>query len=63
MHHFATVVIAGQDVSFYPLTISSVAYTSPEAAWGRMTEKEPKERNIDYKKGNFSWGPSGVAEP
>jgi len=59
MHHFATEVIAGHDVSFSPLTIPSVAYTCPEAAWVGMQEKEPKKRNIDYKKGNFSWGAGG----
>jgi len=60
MHRFTTEVIAGQEISFSPLTIPPVAYNSPEAELGREHRKrspkeEPKGRNIRYKKGNFLW--------
>ncbi len=57
----AAEVIAGRKVAFEPLTIPSVAYTSPEIAWMGLTEKEAKEKNIAYEKGKFSWGASGRA--
>lgn len=57
----AAEVIAGHKSAFTPLTIPSVAYTSPEVAWMGMTEKEAKEQGIAYEKGKFSWGASGRA--
>lgn len=57
----AAEVIAGHNVAFSALTIPSVAYTSPELAWMGLTEKEAKEKSIDYEKGKFSWGASGRA--
>ncbi len=57
----AAEVIAGHKSAFEPLTIPSVAYTSPEIAWMGLTEKEAKARNIDYDKGKFPWGASGRA--
>jgi len=60
MHRFAVAVITGHDAAFSPLTTPSVAYTCPEAAPVGVTEKEPQERNIDDKKGNFSWGRVGT---
>lgn len=57
----AAEVIAGHNASFSALTIPSVAYTSPELAWMGLTEKEAKEKNIEYDKGKFSWGASGRA--
>jgi dihydrolipoamide dehydrogenase len=53
--------IAGQDTTFNPKTIPSVAYTNPEVAWMGLTEKEAREKNIDYAKGKFPWGASGRA--
>jgi dihydrolipoamide dehydrogenase len=57
----AAEVIAGHNAAFSALTIPSVAYTSPEVAWMGLTEKEAKEKKIDYEKGKFSWGASGRA--
>lgn len=57
----AAEVIAGRKSFFEPLTIPSVAYTSPEIAWMGMTEEEAKGKGIDYKLGKFSWGASGRA--
>lgn len=54
-------VIAGRKAVFEPLTIPSVAYTRPEIAWMGLTEKEAKEKGIDYKLGKFPWGASGRA--
>ncbi len=57
----AAEVIAGHDVAFSPLTIPSVAYTSPEVAWMGLTEKEAKAKGIELDKGKFPWGASGRA--
>lgn len=57
----AAEVISGLKAFFNPMTIPSVAYTSPEIAWMGLTEKEAKEQGIDYNKGKFSWGASGRA--
>jgi dihydrolipoamide dehydrogenase len=57
----AAEVIAGHSSAFAPMTIPSVAYTSPEVAWMGMTEKEVKAEKIDYAKGKFPWGASGRA--
>jgi dihydrolipoamide dehydrogenase len=57
----AAEVIAGRKAAFSPMTIPSVAYTNPEVAWMGLTEKEAKERNIDFDKGKFPWGASGRA--
>ncbi len=53
--------ISGQNVTFNPGTIPSVAYTNPEVAWMGITEKEAKSKNIDFSKGKFLWGASGRA--
>ncbi|WP_028578773.1 dihydrolipoyl dehydrogenase [Desulfogranum japonicum] len=57
----AAEVIAGHKSAFTPMTIPSVAYTSPEIAWMGLTEKEAKEQGIEYDKGKFPWGASGRA--
>jgi len=57
----AAEVIAGRKSAFTPMTIPSVAYTSPEVAWMGLTEKEAKARNIEFEKGKFPWGASGRA--
>lgn len=57
----AAEVIAGQKAAFTPMTIPSVAYTSPEVAWMGMTEKEAKTKGVEFVKGKFPWGASGRA--
>ena len=43
----AVQVIAGENVSFNPLSIPSVIYTNPEVAWCGDTENELNEQSID----------------
>jgi len=57
----AAEVIAGHKAAFTPLTIPSVAYTSPEIAWMGLTEKDAKQQGVKYEKGKFAWGASGRA--
>lgn len=57
----AAEVIAGRKTAFTPMTIPSVAYTSPEIAWMGITEKQAAEQSIDYRKGTFPWHASGRA--
>lgn len=57
----AAEVIAGLKHSFEPKCIPSVAYTDPELAWTGLTEKEAKEKGIDYEKSVFPWMASGRA--
>ncbi|WP_367605649.1 dihydrolipoyl dehydrogenase [Legionella sp. W05-934-2] len=57
----AAEVIAGKKHYFEPACIASVAYTDPEVAWVGLTEKEAKEKGIDYEKGAFPWAASGRA--
>jgi len=57
----AAEVIAGQKSAFEPLSIPSVAYTSPEIAWTGYTEKQAKEEGIEYSKSLFPWAASGRA--
>lgn len=57
----AAEVISGIKSEFSPVTIPSVAYTSPEIAWAGLTEKEAEEKGIKYEKGIFPWTASGRA--
>ncbi|WP_319587002.1 dihydrolipoyl dehydrogenase [uncultured Desulfobulbus sp.] len=57
----AAEVIAGHKSAFTPMTIPSVAYTSPEVAWMGLTEKEAEQQGLSFKKGKFPWGASGRA--
>lgn len=57
----AAEVIAGLKHFFEPLCIASVAYTDPELAWVGLTEKEAKEKGINYEKASFPWAASGRA--
>lgn len=57
--HVAAEVICGEKHYFMPKCIPSVAYTDPEIAWAGLTEKEAKEKGIDYGKGVFPWMASG----
>lgn len=59
--HVAAEVIAGKKHAFEPQCIPSVAYTDPELAWVGLTEKEAKEKGIDYGVGVFPWAASGRA--
>ncbi len=57
----AAEVIAGKKHYFEPKCIPSVAYTDPELAWAGLTEKEAKEKGINYEKASFPWAASGRA--
>jgi dihydrolipoamide dehydrogenase len=57
----AAEVIAGRKTAFTPMTIPSVVYTSPELAWMGITERQARERGIDYARGSFAWKGSGRA--
>jgi len=57
----AAEVIAGKKSAFEAMTIPSVAYTNPEIAWMGLTEKDAKEKGVEYKIGKFPWGASGRA--
>ncbi|MFC3907709.1 dihydrolipoyl dehydrogenase [Legionella dresdenensis] len=57
----AAEVIAGMKHYFDPKCIPSVAYTDPELAWTGLTEKEAKEKGINYEKAVFPWAASGRA--
>ncbi|TQV71390.1 dihydrolipoyl dehydrogenase [Aliikangiella marina] len=59
--HVAAEVIAGKKHAFEPQCIPSVAYTDPEIAWVGVTEKEAKQKGIDYGVGTFPWAASGRA--
>lgn len=59
--HVAAEVIAGQKHFFEPKIIPSIAYTEPEVAWVGLTEKEAKEKGLDYEIANFPWAASGRA--
>ncbi|MFV0245779.1 MAG: dihydrolipoyl dehydrogenase [Qingshengfaniella sp.] len=52
---------AGHARHFDARVIPSVAYTDPEIAWAGMTEREAKEKGIDYGTGVFPWVASGRA--
>lgn len=57
----AAEVISGLKHYFEPSCIPSVAYTDPEIAWTGLTEREAKEKGIEYGKGAFPWMASGRA--
>jgi dihydrolipoamide dehydrogenase len=59
--HVVAEVIAGKKHAFEPQCIPSVAYTDPEIAWVGLTEKEAKEKGIDFGVGTFPWAASGRA--
>ncbi|MDA3850112.1 MAG: dihydrolipoyl dehydrogenase [Spirochaetaceae bacterium] len=57
----AAEIIAGKKTAFEPMSIPSVAYTSPEIAWTGLTEKQAKEQKIEYTTSIFPWAASGRA--
>lgn len=59
--HVAAEVIAGKKHFFEPKLIPSIAYTHPEVAWAGMTEKEAKEKGVNYETATFPWSASGRA--
>jgi dihydrolipoamide dehydrogenase len=59
--HAAAEVIAGHKHEFAPMAIPSIAYTSPEIAWVGLTEKEAKQKGINYKTAIYPWTASGRA--
>ena len=59
--HVAAEVIAGEDRTFQPEAIPSIAYTDPEVAWVGKTEKEAQAAGLDYETSTFPWAASGRA--
>jgi len=59
--HVAAEVIAGHKHEFAPLAIPSIAYTNPEIAWVGLTEKEAKQKGINFKTAVYPWSASGRA--
>ncbi|AWH88060.1 MULTISPECIES: dihydrolipoyl dehydrogenase [Limnobaculum] len=59
--HVAAEVISGKKHYFDPKVIPSIAYTEPEVAWVGLTEKEAKEKGINYEVSTFPWAASGRA--
>jgi len=57
----AAEVISGHSAVYDVKTVPSVVYTDPEVAWAGITEKEAKEKEIPYEKGEFPWAASGKA--
>ena len=57
----AAEVISGHPAVYDVKTVPSVVYTDPEVAWAGLTEKEAKENEIPYEKGEFPWVASGKA--
>ena len=53
--------LAGLPSSYDPMTVPSVAYTSPEIAWMGLTEKQAADDGIAYQKGAVPWQASGRA--
>lgn len=59
--HVAAEVISGLKHYFDPKVIPSIAYTEPEVAWVGLTEKEAKQKDIEYEIAIFPWAASGRA--
>ncbi|MGP1959086.1 MAG: dihydrolipoyl dehydrogenase [Arsenophonus sp. NC-CH8-MAG3] len=59
--YVAAEVISGLKHYFNPKVIPSIAYTEPEVAWVGLTEKEAKEKGINYEVTTFPWTASGRA--
>ncbi|MBX4180696.1 dihydrolipoyl dehydrogenase [Sodalis sp. CWE] len=59
--HIAAEVIAGKNHYFDAQVIPSISYTEPEVAWVGLTEKEAKNKGINYKAVTFPWSASGRA--
>ena len=57
----AAEVIAGKKHIFDAICIPNVAYTDPEIAWVGLSEKEAKEKGIEYSVGSIPWMACGRA--
>jgi len=57
----AAEVAAGEKRAADARVIPSVAYTDPEVAWTGITEREAKEKGMDFGIGKFPWAASGRA--
>lgn len=58
--HAAAEIIAGHK-HIQPRCIPSIAYTDPEVAWVGLTEKEAKEKGVEYRTAVMPWSASGRA--
>jgi dihydrolipoamide dehydrogenase len=59
--HAAAEAAAGQKRHFDARVVPSVAFTDPEIAWVGVTEREAKEKKLDFGVGKFPWVASGRA--
>src|SRR6056297_1087866 len=57
----AAEVAAGEKRAADARVIPSVAYTDPEVAWTGLTEREAKDKGMDFGVGKFPWAASGRA--
>jgi len=57
----AVEIISGKKTVFSPAAIPAVVFTDPEIAWAGLTEKEARERGIDFQVARFPWAASGRA--
>ena len=57
----AVEVISGKKAAFEPAAIPAVVFTDPEIAWAGLTEKEAREKGIDFQVTRFPWAASGRA--
>ncbi|MGB0515248.1 MAG: dihydrolipoyl dehydrogenase, partial [Wenzhouxiangellaceae bacterium] len=57
----AAEVAAGEKRAADARVIPSVAYTDPEVAWVGLTEREAKDKGLDFGVGKFPWAASGRA--
>ncbi len=57
----AVEVISGKKAGFEPAAIPAVVFTDPEIAWAGLTEKEAREKGIDFQVTRFPWAASGRA--
>ena len=57
----AAEVAAGEKRAADARVIPSVAYTDPEVAWTGITEREAKDKGMDFGVGKFPWAASGRA--
>jgi len=57
----AAEVAAGEKRAADARVIPSVAYTDPEVAWTGLTEREAKDKGLDFNVGKFPWAASGRA--
>jgi dihydrolipoyl dehydrogenase len=57
----AVEVISGEKTAFEPAAIPAVVFTDPEIAWAGLTEREARERGLDFQVSRFPWAASGRA--